>query len=442
MKILLMLLAIKFSVFESSWAQKVETEKELSQTQTLNLKELELFNKILYLIENQYYQNVDSKVLIENAIKGMMSALDPHSSYLNKDLFKKMENDTKGEYEGIGIELTIKNNAILIVTVVDDTPAYKAGLRAGDQIIEINDKSVIGYSLDTIVNRMKGKNGDIIKLSVFRGSKKGKIDFNVKRQVIKIRAVKSQMIGKNYVVLRITQFQKKVANLLDDALEKARKESKKDGGIKGIVLDLRGNPGGLLDQAVEVSSRFLESGEVVSTENRDGKVIEVKYVSKSCIKDTTTPMIVLINGSSASASEIVAGALQDHKRAIVMGETSFGKGSVQSLLQIDSDNAVKLTIAQYLTPLKRKIQAIGITPDVRIAEVDIKAFQGEKKPGRTLRESDLDKHLKGTNESEDSDNVEVKPTTEVDNPPINPLEEDYQLLQAVNYLKTMDILKK
>jgi carboxyl-terminal processing protease len=175
---------------------QIRGDKELTQSQTLNLKQLELFNKILYLIENQYYQNVDSKVLIESAIKGMMSALDPHSSYLNKDLFKKMENDTKGEYEGIGIELTIKNNSIIIVTVVEDTPAYKAGLRAGDQIIEINDKSVIGYSLDTVVNRMKGKNGQIIKLSVLRGNKKSKNDFNVKREVIKIRAVKSQIIEK------------------------------------------------------------------------------------------------------------------------------------------------------------------------------------------------------------------------------------------------------
>ena len=433
-----MLLAIYLSTQSVSAVETEPTEKELSQTQTLNLKQLELFNKILYLIENQYYQNVDSKILIESAIKGMMSALDPHSSYLNKDLFKKMENDTKGEYEGIGIELTIKNNSILIVTVVEDTPAYKAGLRAGDQIIEINDKSVIGHSLDTVVNRMKGKNGEIIKLSVLRGSKKGKNDFNVKREVIKIRAVKSQIIEKNYLVLRITQFQKKVANLMDDAIEKAKKDTKKDGGIRGIVLDLRGNPGGLLDQAVEVSSRFLESGEVVSTENRDGKIIEVKYVTKSSIKDTTTPMIVLINGSSASASEIVAGALQDHKRALVMGETSFGKGSVQSLLQIDSENAVKLTIAQYLTPLKRKIQAIGITPDIRINEIDIKALQSEKKSGKVLREKDLDKHLKGTNETEDSENEEVKPVKDG----LNPLEEDYQLLQVLNYLKTMDILKK
>lgn len=403
--------------------------------QSLNLKQLELFNKVLYLIENQYYQNVDSKILIESAIKGMMSALDPHSSYLNKDLFKKIENDTKGEYEGIGIELTIKNNSILIVTVVEDTPAYKAGLRAGDQIIEINDKSVIGHSLDTVVNRMKGKNGEILKLSVFRGNKKSKSTFSVKREVIKIRAVKSQILEKNYVVLKITQFQKKVANLLDDAMENAKKETKSNGGIKGIILDLRGNPGGLLDQAVEVSSRFLDSGEVVSTENRDGKIIEVKYVTKSSAKDTTTPMIVLINGGSASASEIVAGALQDYKRAVVMGETSFGKGSVQSLLQIDNENAVKLTIAQYLTPLKRKIQAIGITPDVVISDIDLKAIDSSKKLPKVLREKDLDKHLKGVNE-EDDESVAAESTVPDQGAG------DYQVQQSLNYLKTMDILKK
>lgn len=432
-------IAIFISFNSIAQKEKSEAPKELSETQILNLKQLELFNKILYLIENQYYQNVDSKMLIESAIKGMMSALDPHSSYLNKELFKKMENDTKGEYEGIGIELTIKNNAILIVTVVEDTPAYKAGLRAGDQIIEINNKSVIGYSLDTVVNRMKGKNGEILKLSVLRGAKKGKTDFNVKREVIKIRAVKSQILEKNYLVLKITQFQKKVADLMDTTILKAKKEMLKDGGIKGIILDLRGNPGGLLDQAVEVSSRFLDSGEVVSTENRDGKVIEVKYVTKSSQKDTKTPLIVLINGSSASASEIVAGALQDHKRAIVMGETSFGKGSVQSLLQIDNENAVKLTIAQYLTPLKRKIQAIGISPDIKITDIDIKALQNQNKGARVLREKDLEKHIKGVNETEDSQDTDGGNANE--NEP-SPQDQDYQLLQAFNYLKTMDILKK
>jgi carboxyl-terminal processing protease len=437
MKIIQLVLVISI-LFTSICSAEEKNTKTTDANQSLNLKQLELFNKVLYLIENQYYQNVDSKILIENAIKGMMSALDPHSSYLNKELFKKIENDTKGEYEGIGIELTIKNNSILIVTVVEDTPAYKAGLRAGDQIIEINDKSVIGHSLDTVVNRMKGKNGEVIKLSVFRGNKKTKSTFSVKREVIKIRAVKSQILDKNYLVLKITQFQKKVANLLDEAIEKARKESKNDGGIKGYILDLRGNPGGLLDQAVEVSSRFLDSGEVVSTENRDGKIIEVKYVTKSSLKDTTTPMIVLINSGSASASEIVAGALQDYKRAVVMGETSFGKGSVQSLLQIDNENAVKLTIAQYLTPLKRKIQAIGITPDVIISDIDIKALEGEKKSFKVLREKDLDKHLKGVNEEENEESEQEdkkeKSNTEVNN--------DYQIQQSLNYLKTMEILKK
>lgn len=413
-------------------------DKINDQNQTLNLKQLELFNKILYVIENQYYQKVNSQQLIENAIKGMMSSLDPHSSYLNYEMFKKIENDTKGEYEGIGIELTVKDNALLIVTVVEETPAYKAGLRAGDRIIEINGKSVIGHSLDAVVGKMKGKIGEVLKISVVRQGKQGKLDFNIKREVIKVKAVKSKIIEQNYLSLKITQFQKKAAENLDDELEKAKKELKDKGGLKGIVLDLRGNPGGLLDQAVEISSRFLESGIVVSTENRNGETIEIKYVTKSSQKDTSTPLIVLINGSSASASEIVAGALQDHKRAIIMGETSFGKGSVQSLLQIDSENAVKLTIAQYLTPLKRKIQAIGIKPDVVIDDINLEQIKEGQKKSKTLREKDLDKHLKAVDEVEENDKTlgqdnKDKPSEQM---------EDYQLVQAVNYLKTMDILKK
>lgn len=436
LKIMLVCLILLFQYLSAT----ENNSKNADEAQLLNLKQLELFNKVLYLIENQYYQHVDSKVLIESAIKGMMSALDPHSSYLNEELYKKIENDTKGEYEGIGIELTIKNNAILIVTVVEDTPAYKAGLRAGDQIIEINDKSVIGSSLDLVVNKMKGKNGETIKLTVFRGQKKTKSTFHVKREVIKIRAVKSQILEKNYLVLKITQFQKKVANSLDEAIEKARKETASKGGVKGYILDLRGNPGGLLDQAVEVSSRFLDNGEVVSTENKEGKTLEVKYVTKSSFKDTTTPMIVLINGGSASASEIVAGALQDYKRAVVMGEPSFGKGSVQSLLQIDNENAIKLTIAQYLTPLKRKIQAIGITPDVVISDIDLKSLESEKKSSKTLRERDLHKHLKGVNEAPENDESYGE-TEEKDKEDVHSTV-DYQIQQSINYLKTMEILKK
>lgn len=428
---------LSLSNAQNETSSSKEKNQDQAQSQALNLKQLELFNKILYIIESQYYQKVDSKVLIENAIRGMMNSLDPHSTYLNLDMFKKIENDTKGEYEGIGIELTVKDNALLIVTVVEDTPAYKAGIRAGDKIIEVNGKSVIGHSLDAVVSKMKGSIGEVLKLSVVRQGKQGKLDFNVKREIIKVKAVKSKIIDQNYVSLKITQFQKKAAENLDEELEKAKKELKEKGGIKGIVLDLRGNPGGLLDQAVEISSRFLESGIVVSTENRNGETIEVKYVTKSSKKDTATPLVVLINGSSASASEIVAGALQDHKRAVIMGETSFGKGSVQSLLQVDNENALKLTIAQYLTPLKRKIQAIGIKPDVVIEDINVEGSKENQKKLRTLREKDLDKHLKGIGEDEGpSGNESSEKEKEESN------FQDYQLTQAVNYLKTLDILKK
>ena len=418
-----------------------EETKSQAQTTQLNLKELELFNKVLYIIENQYYQKVDSAKLIENAIKGMMSSLDPHSSFLDKELFQKMESDTKGEYGGIGIEVTIKENTIVIVTVIDETPAYKAGLRSGDKIIEINKKSVIGFSLDEVIDKMKGKNGETLKLGVLRDDKEGRIDVSVKREMIKIRAVKSYLLADSYALLRITQFQRNVADLLDEGLVKLRKQTKNKEPLRGIIIDLRGNPGGLLDQAVEVSSRFIESGEIVSTENRDGKIIDTKYASKSVTKDTKTPMVVLINGSSASASEIVAGALQDYKRALVMGETSFGKGSVQSLLQIDNENAVKLTIAQYLTPKKRKIQAIGIEPDVIVDDIDYASVKDGKKKGKYLRERDLGKHLQGVNEEEDNLDDSTKEKIKDKSLGYDPMD-DYQVVQAINYLKSSEILKK
>lgn len=448
-------------------AKKSNDPKSLNPV--FSVKELELFNKVLYVIESQYYQQVDSKKLITDAIKGMIASLDPHSAFLDKDLYKKMENETNGEFGGIGIEVTQKDNALVIVTTIEDTPAYKAGLRAGDRIIEINHKTVLGLPLEVVIDRMKGKIGENIHLSVMRSGIEKAINFKVKREMIKIRAVKSWIFDKNFVVLRLTQFQRNAAEGIISALEKAQKETKDFGGLKGIVLDLRSNPGGLLDQAVEVASIFLDSGEVVSTEDKNGNVIDTKYVTKSGFKDTKTPLVVLVNGSSASASEIVAGALQDTARGIIMGSQTFGKGSVQSLIQIDQENAIKLTIAQYLTPKKRKIQALGIKPDIEFDEYDAKWVKENKKRPKFLREKDLGNHLRGENEliedddiaddSKDADHDQQKSTVQknkdnkVDKENKDAKEnkddasvgydpsEDFQVVQAMNYLKGLKIFK-
>lgn len=431
-------------------SEKNKMVKTNSPQTDLNLKDLELFNKVLYLVESQYYQKVDSSKLIQSAIKGMMSSLDPHTSYLDAELYKKMESDTNGEFGGIGIEVTVKDNTILVVTTIEDTPAFKAGIRAGDKIIQVNKVSVIGLSMETVIDKMKGKVGETIQLGVIRDGKEGKLDFSVKRSIIKIRAVKSTLLEDNFAYLRLTQFQRKVADNISEALKDLSKQAEKKGGIKGIILDLRANPGGLLDQAVDVSSRFLASGDVVSTEDRNGKIIDIKKVIPDVPKDTKTPMVVLVNGSSASASEIVAGALQDQERAIIMGATTFGKGSVQSLIPLDNKSAVKMTIAQYLTPLKRRIQAIGIKPDIEFDEYDAKWVKENKKRPKFLRERDLGNHLLGEGEkiesaiSENSEKIakdDKNSKEEKLDSKLDPME-DFQIVQAVNYLKGMKIFKE
>lgn len=323
-------------------------------------EKLELFNKVLYLIESQYYRPVDTEKLIEGAIKGMMNTLDPHSTFLDEKVFSKMQEDTQGEFGGLGIEVSQKDGVLVVITPIDDTPAFKAGIKAGDKIVEINHESTLGLTLEEAVDKMRGKPGSKITVGVSREGVEGIKRFDLKRKAIKISAVKHEILEDNYAYVRLTQFQKDAGSGIAKALKQMEKKTKN--GIKGIVLDLRSNPGGLLDEAVNVSSVFLRDGIVVSTESRDPKQKDIRYVKKTGFKELKKPLAVLINGASASASEIVAGALQDHKRAIVMGSQSFGKGSVQSIAKIDDKQGVKLTIAQYMTPKDRKIQAVGIKP--------------------------------------------------------------------------------
>ncbi len=427
-------------------------------------EKLELFNKILYLIESQYYREVDTEKLIEGAIKGMMSTLDPHSAFLDKEVFAKMQEDTSGEFGGLGIEVQQKDGVIVVIRVMDDTPAYRAGIKAGDKIVEIDHEASIGMTLEEAVERMRGKQGSKIVVGIIRQGADGIKTYDLKREVIKIKAVKSDLLQDEFIWVRLTQFQKDAGKDIANAIKSERKKAKKD--IQGIILDLRSNPGGLLEEAVDVSSIFLKDGVVVSTEGRDPKHKEIKYVRKSGYKELDVPVAVLINGASASASEIVAGALQDHHRAIIVGTQSFGKGSVQTVAKVDDSQGVKLTIAQYMTPNSRKIQAVGISPDVLVGEFEGDWVAGSKTESRYIREADLRNHLTATIETPEEKKAREKREHEErverarrreealrkrenedkdkdsDIPRVYDVKQDYQVGQAINYLRSFEVFKK
>ena len=422
-------------------------------------EELELFNKVLYLIENQYYRKVDTNKLVEGAIKGMMDTLDPHSAFLSKEFYKKMQDATDGEFGGLGIEVTQKEGVIYVITPIDDSPAAKAGILSRDKIVEINHESILGYTLDEAIEKMKGKEGTKVHIGVIREGEKGIKHFTLKRQRIKVSPVKSFLIADNFAFVRLTQFQRRSSKEILAALNSLKKKAKKKGGIKGIILDLRSNPGGLLNEAVNVSSLFLKEGIVVSTESRDPNNKSIHYVKKSMKKDLETPLVVLVNGSSASASEIVAGAIQDYKRGLIMGSQTFGKGSVQTVVQIDEDNGVKLTIAQYMTPKGRKIQALGIKPDVAIGQMEKGWREKYYEDANMIREKDLRNHLTATIETPEEKKQRLLEQAKARKERAEAIKskgknkkkddmfakydpnKDYQVMQAVKHLQTYKYLK-
>ncbi len=424
-------------------------------------EKLELFNKVLYLIESQYYRTVDTEKLIEGAIKGMMNTLDPHSAFLDEKVFSKMQEDTQGEFGGLGIEVSQKDGVLVVITPIDDTPAYKAGIKSGDKIVEINHESTLGLTLEEAVDKMRGKAGSKINVGIVREGVEGIKRYELTRKIIKVSAVKHELLEDNYAYVRLTQFQKDAGAGIAKALKKMEKKTKN--GVKGIILDLRSNPGGLLDEAVNVSSVFLRDGIVVSTESRDPKQKDIRYVKKTGFKVLDKPLAVLINGASASASEIVAGALQDHKRAIIMGSQSFGKGSVQSIAKIDEIQGVKLTIAQYMTPKERKIQAVGIKPDIFISEYEGAWISEHEKESRYVREADLRNHLTATIETKEEKEERIKKEREQrekriarikalrkkekngkkdEEEKISGPSEDFQVIQAVKYLKAYPLIEQ
>jgi len=405
-------------------------------------KNLELFNKVLHLIETNYYEEVDSKKLIYGGIQGMLSALDPHTSFLPPDVFKEFKSETQGKFGGLGIEVSLEDGVIVVISPIDDTPAMKAGILGGDRILQIDGKNTKGVSLHEAVNLMRGKPGSKIKLTVQRAGHKKPMDFEIVRAVIQVKPVKSAMIEPGFGFIRLSSFQERSAVEIKAALQKLEKNGK----LKGLVLDLRSNPGGLLDEAVDVANLFIDEGVIVSTRTRREEGREIRYAKKGVAR-LDFPMVTLVNGSSASASEIVAGALKDHGRSVIMGERSFGKGSVQTVVELGKDIGVKLTIAQYFTPSGTSIQAKGIEPDIHLANYDPEKLEDAKIDIQWRREKDLKQHLENANGDDEEDGPIAKPKKEDKSKKENLVKKfepksDHQVKQAVSYLKAYQLISR
>jgi len=409
--------------------EPVKAEK--IETVTLPYEELRKFTEIFGRIKRDYVEPVSDKKLLEDAIKGMLAGLDPHSAYLDVEQYKGLKEGTTGQFGGLGIEVTMENGFVKVVSPIDDTPAAEAGIMAGDIVVRLDDQPVKGMTLTDAVKIMRGEPGSDILLTVIREGETAPLKIEITRAIINVKSVKSRMLEKGYGYLRISSFQSRTGQGVVDAVNELKKENGSD--LKGLVLDLRNNPGGVLNAAVDVSDAFLEKGLVVYTEGRI-KNSEMRFNAAPGDIVNGVPVVVLINAGSASASEIVAGALQDHKRAIIMGEKSFGKGSVQTILPTGGDAAVKLTTARYYTPLGRSIQAEGIEPDVVLARVKLESLKSSSfKP---VKEADLTHHLengadkdvdkKGTDKESEEESLDLK---------------DYPLHEALTLLKGLAILK-
>jgi len=400
-----------------------------AETKQSRLAAYEKFVRVVNMIEMYYVDKLDTTTIINKALKGLLPNLDPHSSYLDKKSYKTLKIETSGEFGGLGIVVGMKNGVLTVISPIDDTPAYKAGIKAGDIILKINNKATLDMSLDEDVNLMRGKPGTKITLTIVRHGKPLKI--TITRAIIKIKSVKARNL-KGYPqieYIRISSFDKNVVSSLKKILPKLKKEGK-----KGIIIDLRNNPGGLLDQAVGTLDLFISKGILVSQKGRIKSEDKV-YYAHSFGTYKNIPIVVLVNGGSASASEIVSGSLQDHKRAVIVGETTFGKGSVQAILPIPGykDEALRLTIARYYLPSGRTIQARGVTPDIIVHPAKIET----QKEGITLKEANLKDHLKAELAKIDHKKIKkINPKKE-----INPAN-DLQLLTGANILKALIIEKE
>ena len=396
---------------------------------------IELFTDVLSIVKKSYVEEVDTKKLIYGAINGMLSSLDPHSSFMPPEMYKEMKIETKGSFGGLGIEISIKDGLLTVISPIEDTPAFKAGIKAGDQILKIDDRFTKDMSIMDAVKRMRGEKGTRVILTIMREGFDKPKEFPLIRDIIQVKSVKYKTLDDGFGYVRIAQFQEKTDDDLVAALASLRRSN--GGKLRGLVLDLRNDPGGLLDQAVRVADHFLPEGKlIVYTEGRE-KESRMRYTADKGEKEPDYPIVVLINSGSASASEIVAGAMQDHKRAVIMGTQSFGKGSVQTIIPLSDNSGLRLTTARYYTPSGRSIQAKGISPDIVVEKMELSTT--EKKDGMHIREKDLENHF-------ETEVVEPKEEKKEEKAPPYKTDEqikgDYQILRALDLLKGWDILRK
>ena len=392
---------------------------------------LKIFTEVMSLVKKNYVEEVDDDTLVDGAIKGMLTSLDPHSSYLTPDMYREMQIDTKGEFGGLGIQIGVKDGVLTIIAPIEDTPAYRVGVKAGDKIIKIENESTKDMSLHDAVNRLRGKKGTSVTITVYREELKENIDFTIVRDIIKLKSVKSKIIDNNIGYVKLTQFNEKSADELANALKQLDVAN-----VKALILDLRNNPGGLLNISIDVAGQFLPKKTlVVYTKDRRGKKVE--YKTNSHYSHYEQPMFVLVNEGSASASEIVAGALKDWHRAVLLGNKTFGKGSVQTVIPLTDGSGLRLTTAKYYTPKGKSIQATGVVPDIIVVEKKSEK-EDHTKLSDIIREQDLENHL------ESEQQFKKKEDSDIEEPDVIVVErksedQDIQLQRAVDLIKTWEV---
>ncbi len=423
---------VVFCLLVSGLGARAETVTNIAAGE-LPVDEIRAFAEVFSKIKNDYVEEVEDRELLEYAIRGMLEGLDPHSSYLDEEAYMDLQEGTSGEFGGLGIEVGMENGFIKVISPIDDTPAQKAGLQSGDLIIRLDETPVKGMSLNDAVARMRGEPGTDITLTIIRDGAEKPLNVTITRDVIKVKSVRTQTLEPGFGYLRISHFQSRTAEDARAGLQELKQDN--GGELDGLILDLRNNPGGILSAAVGVSDLFLDSGLIVYTEGRiDDSTL--KFNAKPADLLDNAPVVVLVNSGSASASEIVAGALQDHKRAIIMGQKTFGKGSVQTVLPVSNAAALKLTTARYYTPSGRSIQVYGIEPDVSLVRVRVETLEDDE--SNIITEENLSRRLDNDSQAPQDGDEDGEAQTEQDT--VARLTQDYALQQALNVLKSLQIL--